>query len=171
MTRRWRLCSSSHFSATEPNFTLALESIVSPQRTSERTQLACHVTNITHLAPGGRLGVDWEHTALAGNVATPSIAEGKERVKHVRYALTSAPTRRNRRRTSDVTSHWLPGQPGQPVARAHVLGAAEEWRGLSEQNPAQHLQTSLSPNTGNAPSITLLCVSSLMKPSLIPNKC
>uniref|UniRef100_H2S7L8 Ig-like domain-containing protein n=1 Tax=Takifugu rubripes TaxID=31033 RepID=H2S7L8_TAKRU len=51
---------------TEPNFTLNLESIISPQGTSERMELACRVTNITHLPPGGRIGVNWEHTALPG---------------------------------------------------------------------------------------------------------
>lgn len=75
-TRSWRLCSSSHLSSTEPNFTLALESIVSPQMTSEHTELACRVTNIAHLPPGGRLGVNWEHTSLPGNLITPSITDG-----------------------------------------------------------------------------------------------
>uniref|UniRef100_H3DAJ4 Ig-like domain-containing protein n=1 Tax=Tetraodon nigroviridis TaxID=99883 RepID=H3DAJ4_TETNG len=51
---------------TKPNFTLVLESIVSPQMTLEHAELACRVTNITHLPPEGRLGVDWEHSALSG---------------------------------------------------------------------------------------------------------
>ncbi|XP_068612501.1 prostaglandin F2 receptor negative regulator [Brachionichthys hirsutus] len=50
----------------KPNFTLTLEPIVSPQMTAEPTELACHVTNITRLPPGGRLGVTWEHTPLPG---------------------------------------------------------------------------------------------------------
>lgn len=50
----------------EPSFTLNLEPVLSPQMTAEPTELACHVTNITHLPHGGRLGVTWEHTALPG---------------------------------------------------------------------------------------------------------
>uniref|UniRef100_A0A665W3G5 Ig-like domain-containing protein n=1 Tax=Echeneis naucrates TaxID=173247 RepID=A0A665W3G5_ECHNA len=40
--------------------------VVYPQMTSEPTELACHVTNITHLPMGGQLGVSWEHTTLPG---------------------------------------------------------------------------------------------------------
>lgn len=50
----------------EPSFTLNLEPVLSPQMTAEPTELACHVTNFTHLPHGGRLGVTWEHTALPG---------------------------------------------------------------------------------------------------------
>ncbi|XP_029696103.1 prostaglandin F2 receptor negative regulator isoform X2 [Takifugu rubripes] len=59
---------------TKPNFTLNLESIISPQGTSERMELACRVTNITHLPPGGRIGVNWEHTALPGTGGDPQNA-------------------------------------------------------------------------------------------------
>uniref|UniRef100_A0A8C2ZGU8 Ig-like domain-containing protein n=1 Tax=Cyclopterus lumpus TaxID=8103 RepID=A0A8C2ZGU8_CYCLU len=51
---------------TEPSFTVTLEAALNPQGTAEPTELACHVTNITHLPPGGRLGVSWEHTTLPG---------------------------------------------------------------------------------------------------------
>ncbi|XP_030266107.1 prostaglandin F2 receptor negative regulator [Sparus aurata] len=53
-------------SQIKPSFTLNLEPVLSPQMTAEPTELACHVTNITHLPHGGRLGVTWEHTALPG---------------------------------------------------------------------------------------------------------
>lgn len=76
---------SAHFFSSEPNFTLNLESIISPQVTSERMELACRVTNITHLPLGGRLGVNWEHTALPGNLITPSIRDGNDPVKLVCY--------------------------------------------------------------------------------------
>lgn len=78
-------CSSPPFSSTEPNFTLALESIVSPQMTSEPTELACRVTNVTHLPLGGRLGVDWEHSALPGNAVAPAATDGNEPVRRARY--------------------------------------------------------------------------------------
>ncbi|XP_061917593.1 prostaglandin F2 receptor negative regulator isoform X2 [Entelurus aequoreus] len=58
-------------SQIRPSFTLALESIVHPQVTSEPTELACNVTNITHLPVGGRLGVTWEHTTLPGTTSDP----------------------------------------------------------------------------------------------------
>uniref|UniRef100_A0A671UYD0 Ig-like domain-containing protein n=1 Tax=Sparus aurata TaxID=8175 RepID=A0A671UYD0_SPAAU len=45
---------------------LTASEVISPQMTAEPTELACHVTNITHLPHGGRLGVTWEHTALPG---------------------------------------------------------------------------------------------------------
>lgn len=76
---------SSHFSSLEPNFTLNLESIIIPQVTSERMELACRVTNITHLPLGGRLSVNWEHTALPGNLITASIRDRNDPVKLVRY--------------------------------------------------------------------------------------
>lgn len=50
----------------KPNFTVTLDAVVNPQMTAEPTELACRVTNITHLPPGGRLGVTWEHTTLPG---------------------------------------------------------------------------------------------------------
>ncbi|XP_051797626.1 prostaglandin F2 receptor negative regulator [Acanthochromis polyacanthus] len=50
----------------KPSFTVTLEASQSPQMTAEPTELACHVTNITQLPPGGRLGVSWEHTTLPG---------------------------------------------------------------------------------------------------------
>ncbi|XP_050922067.1 prostaglandin F2 receptor negative regulator isoform X2 [Lates calcarifer] len=50
----------------KPSFTLTLEPVLNPQMTAEPTELACHVTNITHLPLGGRLGVKWEHTTLPG---------------------------------------------------------------------------------------------------------
>lgn len=37
-----------------------------PQVTGDPTELACHVTNITHFLAGGRLGVAWEYTPLPG---------------------------------------------------------------------------------------------------------
>ncbi|KAF3857161.1 hypothetical protein F7725_009020 [Dissostichus mawsoni] len=48
------------------SFTVTLEAISNPQMTAEPTELACHVTNITHLPLGGRLGVTWGHTTLPG---------------------------------------------------------------------------------------------------------
>ncbi|KAM6893474.1 prostaglandin F2 receptor negative regulator [Xenentodon cancila] len=53
-------------SEIKPSFTLTLEAAAKPQMTAEPTELACHVTNITQLPPGGRLGVSWEHTTLPG---------------------------------------------------------------------------------------------------------
>ncbi|XP_035533934.1 prostaglandin F2 receptor negative regulator-like [Morone saxatilis] len=52
--------------ATKPNFTLNLETVLNPKMTAQPTELACHVTNITHLPLGGRLGVTWEHTTIPG---------------------------------------------------------------------------------------------------------
>ncbi|XP_069376597.1 prostaglandin F2 receptor negative regulator [Paralichthys olivaceus] len=49
-----------------PSYTLTLEPAVNPQVTAEPTELDCHVTNITHVPLGGRLGVTWEHSALPG---------------------------------------------------------------------------------------------------------
>lgn len=154
-------CSSFHFSPAEPNFTLDLESIASPQMTSEHTELACHVTNITNLPLGGRLGVSWEHTALPGNLITPLYHRWEWLRKacaiHSSLCVLIFPTTyRDGQWSSDVTYRWLPGWPGQPVARVHVFRQAEEWRGLSDQNPAQHLQTSLSPNTGNTVGLRIL---------------
>lgn len=56
----------SPFSPPEPSFTLTLEPLLTPKMTAEPTELACHVTNITHLPLGARLGVTWEHTTLPG---------------------------------------------------------------------------------------------------------
>ncbi|XP_077574047.1 prostaglandin F2 receptor negative regulator [Stigmatopora nigra] len=58
----------------KPSFTLDIETIVHPQMTSEPTELACHVTNITHLPLGSRLGVTWEHVALAGATSDSKAA-------------------------------------------------------------------------------------------------
>lgn len=52
--------------SSEPSFTVTLEAISNAQMTAEPTELACHVTNITHLPLGGRLGVTWAHTTLPG---------------------------------------------------------------------------------------------------------
>lgn len=135
---------------------------MSPQMTSEHTELACRVTDITHLPPGGRLGVNWEHTALPGNLITPLSQMGMTSVRHFAVhsnlcVLIFPTTCRNRRQSSDVAHHWLPGWPGQPVTRVHVFRQAEERRGLSYQNPAQHLQTSVSPNAGNTVDLLCLC--------------
>ncbi|TKS66488.1 Prostaglandin F2 receptor negative regulator CD9 partner 1 [Collichthys lucidus] len=70
---RWHMASEKtsspvtvNVSQIKPNFTLTLEPVLTPQVTAEPTELACHVTNITHLPPEGRLGVTWEHTTLPG---------------------------------------------------------------------------------------------------------
>ncbi|KAF0038953.1 hypothetical protein F2P81_009437 [Scophthalmus maximus] len=55
-----------------PSYTLTLEPALNPQMTAEPTELACHVTNVTHLPPGGRLGVTWEHTSLPGEAPQTS---------------------------------------------------------------------------------------------------
>uniref|UniRef100_A0A8K9XXK0 Prostaglandin F2 receptor inhibitor b n=1 Tax=Oncorhynchus mykiss TaxID=8022 RepID=A0A8K9XXK0_ONCMY len=51
---------------TEPNFAVTLTPSSTPQVTGDPTELACHVTNITHFLAGGRLGVAWEYTPLPG---------------------------------------------------------------------------------------------------------
>ncbi|XP_054479621.1 prostaglandin F2 receptor negative regulator-like [Anoplopoma fimbria] len=56
---------------TKPSFTVTLDAAANPQMTAEPTELACHVTNITHLPLGGRLGVSWEHTTLPGTGSDP----------------------------------------------------------------------------------------------------
>lgn len=53
-------------SEIKPSFTPILEATMNPQMTAEPTELSCHVTNITQLPAGGRLGVNWEHTPLPG---------------------------------------------------------------------------------------------------------
>lgn len=58
----------------KPSFTVTLEAISNPQMTAEPTELACHVTNITHLPLGGRLGVTWGHTTLPGLVGGPQTS-------------------------------------------------------------------------------------------------
>ncbi|XP_033836581.1 prostaglandin F2 receptor negative regulator [Periophthalmus magnuspinnatus] len=47
----------------KPSFTLTLEPIATPKVTSEPMELACHVTNITNLPAGGRLGVSWQYSS------------------------------------------------------------------------------------------------------------
>ncbi|KAK0143321.1 Prostaglandin F2 receptor negative regulator [Merluccius polli] len=49
-------------SQIKPGFSLALSALREPQAAAQSMELACHVTNITHLPPGGLLGVTWEHT-------------------------------------------------------------------------------------------------------------
>lgn len=51
--------------------------------------------------------------------------------------------------SSDLKPHWLLGRQRQPIARVDVLGAAEEWGDVSDQSPAQHVQTAHPPHTGN----------------------
>lgn len=63
----------SLFFSVEPSFTLTLEPLVSPQMTADPTELACHVTNITHLPLGARLGVSWEHTTLPGTFTSAFV--------------------------------------------------------------------------------------------------
>ncbi|XP_061628295.1 prostaglandin F2 receptor negative regulator-like isoform X2 [Phyllopteryx taeniolatus] len=58
-------------SQIKPSFTLDIETIAHPEMTSEPTELACRVTNITQLPVGGRLGVTWEHIALPGATSEP----------------------------------------------------------------------------------------------------
>uniref|UniRef100_A0AAZ3NXX4 Ig-like domain-containing protein n=1 Tax=Oncorhynchus tshawytscha TaxID=74940 RepID=A0AAZ3NXX4_ONCTS len=50
----------------KPNFAVTLTPSSTPQVTGDPTELACHVTNITHFLAGGRLGVTWEYTPLPG---------------------------------------------------------------------------------------------------------
>ena len=40
--------------------------VLTPQAAGDPTELACHVTNITHLPAVGRLGVAWEYSPLPG---------------------------------------------------------------------------------------------------------
>ncbi|XP_070786928.1 prostaglandin F2 receptor negative regulator [Enoplosus armatus] len=72
--RRWHMAAEKtsspvtvKVSQIKPSFTLTLEHVLNPQMTAEPTELACHVTNITNLPPGGRLGVTWEHSTLPGD--------------------------------------------------------------------------------------------------------
>lgn len=84
-------------------------------------------------------------------------------VRHARALNSSScvlifpTTYRNRRRSSDVAHHWLPGWPGQPVTWVYVFRQAEERCGLSYQNPAQHLPSSVSPNAGSTVDLLCLC--------------
>ncbi|XP_045913713.1 prostaglandin F2 receptor negative regulator [Micropterus dolomieu] len=71
--RRWHMAAEKtsspltvKVSQIKPSFKLTIEAVLSPQMTAEPTELACHVIDITHLPPGGRLGVTWEHTTLPG---------------------------------------------------------------------------------------------------------
>lgn len=57
---------SSSSSRPEPTFALTLDPVLSPEATAEPTELACRVTNITHLPASGRLGVSWEYATLPG---------------------------------------------------------------------------------------------------------
>lgn len=61
-------------SQIEPSFTLTLDPVVNPKMTAEPTELACRVSNITHLPLGGRLGVSWQHTPLPGVGADPQTS-------------------------------------------------------------------------------------------------
>ncbi|KAM9836142.1 prostaglandin F2 receptor negative regulator [Aulostomus maculatus] len=61
-------------SQIKPNFTLALDSVRSPEMTAQPTELACHVTDIMHFPAGGRLGVAWEHTTLPGVSVDPQAS-------------------------------------------------------------------------------------------------
>ncbi|XP_062302585.1 prostaglandin F2 receptor negative regulator [Osmerus eperlanus] len=48
----------------EPNFSVTSDLVLTPQAAGDPTELACHVTNITHLPAAGRLGVAWEYSPL-----------------------------------------------------------------------------------------------------------
>ncbi|XP_037617882.1 prostaglandin F2 receptor negative regulator [Sebastes umbrosus] len=78
---RWHMAtekSSSPVTVTvaqiKPSFTVTLAAVLNPQMTAEPTELACHVTNVTHLPLGGRLGVTWEHTTLPGVGGDPQTS-------------------------------------------------------------------------------------------------
>ncbi|XP_068165769.1 prostaglandin F2 receptor negative regulator isoform X2 [Antennarius striatus] len=71
----------------QPNFTLTLEPITTPQATAEPTELACHVTNITRLPPGGHLGVSWGYSPL------PAAGTGDDR--HTSHTVASLDGRGN----------------------------------------------------------------------------
>ncbi|XP_034720150.1 prostaglandin F2 receptor negative regulator [Etheostoma cragini] len=58
----------------KPSFTVTLEAVLNPKMTAEPTELACRVTNITHLSLGGRLGVTWLHTPLPGTGGGPQTS-------------------------------------------------------------------------------------------------
>ncbi|XP_072295720.1 prostaglandin F2 receptor negative regulator isoform X1 [Eucyclogobius newberryi] len=51
----------------KPSYTLTLDPVETPKLTSEPVEMACHVTNITNLPAGGRLGVSWQHNTLPGS--------------------------------------------------------------------------------------------------------
>lgn len=53
-------------SQIKPSFSLTLDPVLRPQMAGQPTELACRVSNITHLPRGGRLGVSWQHTPLPG---------------------------------------------------------------------------------------------------------
>ncbi|XP_028972628.2 prostaglandin F2 receptor negative regulator [Esox lucius] len=48
----------------EPSFTMTVKLSSTPKVTGDPAELACLVSNITHLPAGGRLGVSWEYTPL-----------------------------------------------------------------------------------------------------------
>lgn len=151
----------SYLFSQEPSFAPTLEHVLNPQMTAEPTELACHVTNITHLPLGGRLGVTWEHTTLPGTSAFVEIFNAFFPQKYLKtrksyessetYSLFSiCPiTCRYRGWSSDFTSRWLPGRAWQPVAGISVFWQAKERRVVSDQSPAQHIQTALPPHTGS----------------------
>lgn len=62
-------------------------------------------------------------------------------------------TCRYRGRSSDLTSHWLPGRQWQSVAGIYVFWQAEERPVISDQSPAQHIQTAIPPHTGSSVNI------------------
>lgn len=51
--------------------------------------------------------------------------------------------------SSELASHWLPGRQWQPVARIDVFWQAEERLVVSDQSPAQHIQTAIPPHKGS----------------------
>lgn len=78
---RWHMAAEKTSSAVsvkvaqiKPSFTLTLNPVLSPKLTSEPLEMACHVTNITNLPLGGRLGVTWQHTSLSGTSSDPQTS-------------------------------------------------------------------------------------------------
>ena len=59
-------------------------------------------------------------------------------------------TCRDRGWPSELASHWLPGRQWQPVARTDVFWQAEERLVVSDQSPAQHIQTAIPPHKGSS---------------------
>ncbi|XP_034533479.1 prostaglandin F2 receptor negative regulator [Notolabrus celidotus] len=59
----------------KPSLSLTLDPVLTPQMTADPSELACHVTNITHLPPGGRLAVTWEHASLPGGTDGPPTSQ------------------------------------------------------------------------------------------------
>ncbi|XP_030215858.1 prostaglandin F2 receptor negative regulator [Gadus morhua] len=60
----------------KPTLSLALSAVRDPQATSDPLELVCHVTNIAHLPPVGRLGVTWKHTPTPGTDVQPARTIG-----------------------------------------------------------------------------------------------